>query len=105
MKNTTASSFKTETAIGSDRYMHEHGFREVTKAERKRFRELTEKIFIERHPKGYAIRRAGLARVSAIETTQAKAIQRARRINPSISPHVERVRNTGEGSPVQWRKA
>ena len=39
------------------------------------------------------------------DLTQAKAIARARELNPNAAVHVERVRNTDAGSPDKWRKA
>jgi len=63
------------------------------------------RIYVERRPEGdYAVRRGDSERASAIEPTQAKAIKRARELNPGISPHVERVRDTSKGGPDQWRK-
>ncbi len=63
-------------------------------------------LFIERRPQGdYAVRRPGSERASAVESTQAAAIERAKEIMPSASIHVERVRHTSEGSPDKWRKA
>jgi hypothetical protein len=52
----------------------------------------------------YAVRRANAERASATASTQAEAIQIARRINPDAAPHVERVRHTSKGKPDQWRK-
>ena len=64
------------------------------------------RIYVERRPDGdYAVRRGDSQRASAVEPTQAKAIKRARELNPGISPHVERVRGTSKGAPDQWRKA
>ena len=58
-------------------------------------------IFVERRPEGdYAVRRPGSERASAVESTQAAAIERAREINPKAAVHVERVRNTTGGSPA-----
>ena len=63
-------------------------------------------VYIERRPQGdYAVRKPGADRASAVEPTQAKAIERAREISPSVAPDVERVRNTNRGKPDQWRKA
>ncbi len=63
-------------------------------------------IFVERRPDGtYAVERPGALRASAIERTQADAIQRAREIAPNTRPDVERVRHTSQGKPDQWRKA
>lgn len=64
------------------------------------------RIYIERTSGGdYAVRRAGAERASAVEQTQQKAIERARELNPSVAPHVERVRDTCAGSRDKWRKA
>lgn len=62
-------------------------------------------LFVERRPEGdYAVRRAGAARASAVESTQAEAIERARELNPDQAPLVERVRYTSQGKPDKWRK-
>ena len=64
------------------------------------------RIYVERRPEGdYAVRRPGADRASAVESTQAKAIERAREINPGVAPHVERVRETNVGGRDKWRKA
>jgi hypothetical protein len=63
-----------------------------------------DKVFIEQRPEGdYAIRRPGSDRASAVETTQAEAIARARELTdgPIL---VERVRNTAVGGRDKWRK-
>jgi hypothetical protein len=63
------------------------------------------RIFVEQRPQGdYAVRRANSDRASAVEPTQAKAIERARELNSGNAPHVERVRHTVAGKPDQWRK-
>lgn len=63
-------------------------------------------LYVERRPQGdYAVRKPGSERASAVEATQAQAIQRARELNPNAAVHVERVRNTSAGSPDKWRKA
>ena len=62
-------------------------------------------IFVERRPQGdYAVRRGDSERASAVEPTQAEAIERARELNPGVSPHVERVRDTKVGGRDKWRK-
>jgi len=62
-------------------------------------------IYIERRPQGdYAVRRGGSERPSAVEPTQARAIERAHEIAPSAKLHVERVRDTSAGHRDQWRK-
>jgi len=63
------------------------------------------RIYVEQRPSGdYAVRRANADRASATAPTQAKAIERARQLNPGAAPHVERVRHTTRGKPDQWRK-
>ena len=59
-------------------------------------------IYVERRPEGdYAVRRPGSERASAIEPTQAKAIERARELAPNAAVHVERLRNSREHNPVR----
>jgi len=66
---------------------------------------MSKNIYIERRPQGdYAIRQPGSKRASDVKPTQAQAIERAKEINPGASVHVERVRQTTEGSPDKWRK-
>jgi Uncharacterized protein conserved in bacteria (DUF2188) len=63
-------------------------------------------LYIERRREGgYAVRKPSSERASAVEPTQAKAIERAREIKPGVAPDVERVRYTIRGKPDQWRKA
>jgi hypothetical protein len=63
------------------------------------------RLYVERRPEGdYAVRKAGSERASAVEPTQAKAIERARELNPGVAPHVERVRDTSVGGRDKWRK-
>lgn len=63
------------------------------------------RLFIEQRPEGdYAVRKPNSERASAVLPTQAEAIQRARELNPSIAPLVERVRHTSVGKPDKWRK-
>jgi hypothetical protein len=62
-------------------------------------------LYVERRPQNdYAVRKRGPVRASAVESTQAKAIERARELNPNAAVHVERVRHTPEGSPDKWRR-
>jgi hypothetical protein len=62
-------------------------------------------LYIERREQGdYAVRRPGSEKASAILPTQAKAIERAREINPNAAVHVERVRDTSVGGRDKWRK-
>ena len=64
-----------------------------------------DELYVERRPEGdYAVRRPNAERASAVEPTQAKAIERARELNPGVEPHVERVRYTSHGKPDKWRK-
>lgn len=66
----------------------------------------TARLYVERRPQGdYAVRKANSERASAVERTQAKAIARAREMNPGKQPVVARVRYTSTGYPDQWRKA
>lgn len=62
-------------------------------------------LFVERRTqRDYAVRRPNSERASAVESTQAKAIARARQLNPDAAIHVERVRHTTQGGPDKWRK-
>ena len=61
-------------------------------------------LFVERHSDGYAVLKPNAERASAVRTTQAEAIERAREIYPNAAIHVERVRNTSGGKPDKWRK-
>lgn len=64
-----------------------------------------DQLFVERRPQGdYAVRRGDAERASAVASTQAQAIERAREINPDRAPLVERVRNTNVGTRDHWRK-
>jgi uncharacterized protein YdaT len=64
------------------------------------------RIFVEQRPQGnYAVRRQGSDRASAVEQTQAQAIERARELAPGVRPDVERVRDTEAGGRDKWRKA
>ena len=64
-----------------------------------------DKLFVERRPEGdYAVRRPGSDRASAVETTQADAIDRAYELSNGGPILVERVRNTSVGSRDKWRK-
>jgi uncharacterized protein DUF2188 len=52
-----------------------------------------DQLFVEKRPQGdFAVRRGNSDRASAVEPTQAKAIERARELNPKGEPLVERVR-------------
>ena len=62
-------------------------------------------LFIERRDGGdYAVRKPNSDRASAVAPTQAEAIEIARRMNPGVPIHVERVRETPKGKPDHWRK-
>jgi hypothetical protein len=64
-----------------------------------------ERLFVEQREQGdYAVRKANSERASAVAPTQREAIQRARQLNPTSPPLVERVRNTQTGGRDQWRK-
>jgi Uncharacterized protein conserved in bacteria (DUF2188) len=61
-------------------------------------------IYVEQRRQGdYAVRRPGSERASAVEQTQAEAVERARGIAPSAAIHIERVRHTNRGRPDEWR--
>jgi Uncharacterized protein conserved in bacteria (DUF2188) len=63
-----------------------------------------DQLFVERRPQGdYAVRRPNSQRASDVLPTQAKAIERARELNPNRTPLVERVRHTNRGGPDKWR--
>ena len=63
------------------------------------------RLFVERRPEGdYAVRRPNSERASAVLPTQSQAIEKAKQLNPGITPLVERVRHTAVGKPDQWRK-
>jgi len=62
-------------------------------------------LFVERRPQGdYAVRRGGSERASAVEPTQAEAIERAKEISNGGPVLVERVRNTDVGHRDKWRR-
>ena len=61
-------------------------------------------FFIEQRPDGrYNVLRPNADRASASADTQAKAIDRARAMDPDATIHVERVRDIGPGRD-KWRK-
>ena len=61
--------------------------------------------YIERIDDGkYAATKGGADRASAVRDTQSEAIERAREIDSEAPIHVERVRNTDQGSRDRWRK-
>ena len=64
-----------------------------------------EQIYIEERSDGkYAIRRGNSERASAVEETQERAIEVARRMFPGVEPHIERVRNVETGGRDKWRE-
>ena len=64
-----------------------------------------DQFYVKRRPEGdFAVRRGGADRASAVEPTQAEAIDRAREIDSTAPIHVERVRNTNRGTRDHWRK-
>jgi uncharacterized protein YdaT len=64
------------------------------------------RIYVERREEGdYAVRKAGSERASAVTPTQKEAIEKAKEMNPGVTPHVERVRNTPNGSRDKWRRS
>jgi len=69
------------------------------------------RLFIERRPQGdYAVRRADSRRASAIAPTQAKAIEKARDLNPgkrrtsSGSVALRRAAETSGVNPNAWER-
>ena len=64
-----------------------------------------DQFYVERRPEGdFAVRRGGADRASAVEPTQAEAIDRAREMDSTAPIHVERVRNTNRGTRDHCRK-
>ena len=64
-----------------------------------------EKLFVERRTQGdYAVRKANSQRASAVASTQAEAVEQARKMNSEAIILVERVRHTSAGKPDKWRK-
>ena len=62
-------------------------------------------IFIERRPQGgYAVRKGGSERASAVRPTQAQAIERARELSRNGAILVERAHDAARGSRDRWRK-
>lgn len=65
----------------------------------------TTALYIERREQGgYAVRKPGSERASAVRPTQAEAIETAREMHPDAAIHVERVRDTNVGGRDKWRK-
>jgi hypothetical protein len=62
-------------------------------------------LFVERRHQGdFAVRRANSDRASVVAPTQAKAIEKAHKLEPNATVLVERVRHTSVGKPDKWRK-
>lgn len=62
-------------------------------------------VFIEKREEGgYAVRRPGSEKASAVLPTQAKAVKRAREMHPDAAVLVERVRDTKVGGRDKWRR-
>ena len=66
-----------------------------------------DQLYVERRREqgDYAVRKGNAQRASAVLPTQAKAIERAKELNPNGRPVVERVRNTTAGGRDKWRRA
>lgn len=61
--------------------------------------------YIEKRGAGqYAVLKEGADRASAIVSTQAAAIKRAKELSPNHKPHIARVEHTTKGKPDQFRK-
>jgi hypothetical protein len=67
-------------------------------------KEKDHKFFIEPHKDGFAVLRPDAQRPSAVEPTQADAIDRAKQIDPKAGLDIARVRHTKNGHPDQFRK-
>jgi hypothetical protein len=64
-----------------------------------------DRLFVERREQGdYAIRRTNSQRASLVAPTQADAIASAKKLEPTATILVERVRRTENGKPDKWRK-
>lgn len=64
-----------------------------------------DQLFVEQRKQGdFAVKRGNAGRASAVAETQAEGIAIARKMNPDMTPLVERVRYTSRGKPDQWRK-
>jgi hypothetical protein len=64
-----------------------------------------DQLFVEQRKQGdFAVKKGNAERASAVAETQAKAIAIAKKMNPDVTPLVERVRHTSRGKPDQWRK-
>ena len=56
-----------------------------------------DKLFIEQHERGWAVKQEDAQRASAVKRTQAEAIARAEEINPNAELHIQ-------GLNGKWRK-
>jgi uncharacterized protein YdaT len=56
-----------------------------------------DKLFIEQHQRGWAVKQENAERASAVKGTQAEAIARAEEINPNAELHIQ-------GLNGKWRK-
>lgn len=64
---------------------------------------MADEFFIERREDGsYRVLKPGADRASAVASTQAEAISKAKGLNPNATIHIERVRKIGPG-PDKWR--
>lgn len=64
---------------------------------------MSDEYFIERRNDGkFKVLKPGADRASAVTDTQRAAINRAKKLNPDATVHIERVRNVGPG-PDKWR--
>ena len=62
-------------------------------------------IYIERNPNGhYDVKVKGNPVPIAVAPTQKEAEQKAKQLEPTIRPDVERVKHTEKGVPGEWRK-
>lgn len=64
-----------------------------------------DQLFVEQRKRGdFAVKKGNAERASAVAETQAEAIAIAKKMNPEMTPLVERVRFTSRGKPDHWRK-
>lgn len=65
---------------------------------------MSDEFFVERRADGrYNVEKPNAQKASAVTNTQREAINRAHRMNPEATVHIERVRNVGPGRD-KWRK-
>jgi len=66
---------------------------------------MTDKEYwVEPQGKGFAVKKTGAKRASALTPTQGKGIEKAKAFDPDKKPHIARVRKTNAGKPGQLRK-